>query len=96
MSVWYILNAMGFYTVAPGDPTYSVGRPIFDKVKINLPNGKHFTVIAGNNSPENLFVQTLKLNGKIMEEPFFNHDEIIQGGILEFEMGATENKQLFN
>jgi predicted alpha-1,2-mannosidase len=96
MSAWYILNAMGFYTVTPGDPTYSIGRPIFDKVKINLPNSKHFTVIAANNSPENLYVQTLKLNGKIMKEPFFNHDEILQGGVLEFEMGATENKQLFN
>lgn len=96
MSAWYILNAMGFYAVNPGDPIYSIGRPIFDKVKINLSNGKQFTVIATNNSPENLYVQSLKLNGKMMNEPFFNHDEILQGGTLEFEMGPGKNKQLFN
>jgi predicted alpha-1,2-mannosidase len=96
MSAWYILNAMGFYSVSPGDPTYSVGRPLFDKVTINLSNGKQFEVIAKNNSPKNLYVQSLKLDGKTLEQPFFNHDDILHGATLEFEMGPVENKKLFD
>ena len=96
MSAWYVLNAMGFYSFNPGEPIYSIGRPIFDKTVISLTNGKQFTVIAKNNSSKNLYVQALKLNGKTLEEPFFNHDDLLHGGTLEFEMGPSENKQLFN
>jgi predicted alpha-1,2-mannosidase len=96
MSAWYVLNAIGFYSFCPGAPYYSIGRPIFDKVEINLTNGNKFTVIANNNSPENLFVQSVKLDGKVMDNAFFNHDELIKGGILEFEMGSIENTDLFN
>ncbi|MFN2396932.1 MAG: GH92 family glycosyl hydrolase [Bacteroidales bacterium] len=96
MSSWYVLNAMGFYSFCPGDPIYSIGRPIFDKVEINLPNGKQFTIIANNNSPENMYVQSVKLKGGIMKDAFFNHEEMLTGGTLEFEMGSSENKGLFN
>ena len=96
MSAWYVLNAMGFYSFCPGDDSYSIGRPIFDKVAINLPNGKQFTVIAKNNGPENLYVQSVKLNGETLDKPFFKHDEILKGGMLEFEMGASANKESFN
>jgi predicted alpha-1,2-mannosidase len=96
MSAWYVLNAMGFYSFCPGDPTYSIGRPVFDKVEINLTGGNQFTIIAINNSTENLYIQSVKLNGETMESAFFNHYEIMKGGILEFEMGPSENKQLFN
>ena len=95
MSAWYVLNAMGFYSFCPGDPLYSIGRPLFDKVEINLPNGKLFTIIAKNNSPQNLYIQSVKLNGETMKKAFFSHNEILTGGTLEFEMGPTENKQLF-
>ena len=53
MSAWYILNAMGFYQVCPGKPVYSIGRPLFDKVTINLPEAKTFTIITKNNSKDN-------------------------------------------
>jgi len=96
MSAWYILNAMGFYSFCPGNTTYSIGRPIFDDVVINLSNGKHFTIKTKNNSAKNKFIQSLKLNGKTMTEPFFDHSDIWNGGTLEFEMGPDENKQLFN
>ncbi len=95
MSAWYVLNAMGFYSFCPGKPIYSIGRPIFEKVEINLPNGKVFTVIANNNRPENKYLQLAKLNDKILTEPYFSHDDIVNGGTLEFEMGATPNKNLF-
>ncbi len=96
MSAWYVLNAMGFYSFCPGEPIYSIGRPIFEKVEINLPSGKVFTVIAKNNSSENMYIQSAKLNDKNLNKAFFSHTEILEGGTLEFEMGASANKNIFN
>jgi len=96
MSAWYLLNAMGFYSFCPGDPSYSIGRPIFDKVKINLSNGRVFTIIANKNSAENSYVQKVRLNGENLHNAFFMHDDIVTGGTLEFDMGNSPNKQLFN
>jgi len=96
MSAWYVLNAMGIYSFNPGEPIYSLGRPIFDKVEINISNGKKFTIIAKKNSPKNKFIQSVKLNGNNLESPFIHHQDILTGSILEFEMGASENKTVFN
>ena len=95
MSAWYILNAMGFYSFNPGSTQYSLGRPIFDKVVINLPNGKKFEIVAHNNSATNKYVQNVRLNTKKMTKPFFNHEELCNGGVLEFEMGADKNEKTF-
>lgn len=86
MSAWYILNSMGFYQVCPGKPVYSIGRPIFDEVVINLPDKKAFTITAINNSKENKYIQSVKLNGKAIDVPFFEHKDLINGGSLEFVM----------
>jgi predicted alpha-1,2-mannosidase len=86
MSAWYVLNAMGFYSFCPGDTTYSIGRPIFDTVEINLQSGKKFTIKAKNNSSTNKYIQTTKWNGKDLTTPFFNHEQLISGGLLEFQM----------
>lgn len=86
MSAWYILNSMGFYQVCPGKPVYSIGRPIFDKVVINLPENKTFTITSLNNSKENKYIQAVKLNGKDLVTPFFEHKDMINGGTLEFVM----------
>lgn len=93
MSAWYLLNAIGFYQVCPGNPTYSLGRPLFDEVTIHLPSGKQFTVRAKNNSLENLYIQSASLNGQPMDSPFFTHDEILAGGVLEVVMGPEPNKE---
>ena len=87
MSAWYVLNAMGFYQVCPGKPIYSIGRPLFNKVKIALANGKTFTIIAHNNSRNNKYIQRMSLNGKILKTPFFTHKDIIDGSTLELTMG---------
>lgn len=87
MSAWYVLNAMGFYSFSPGDTSYSIGRPIFDEVEINLPTGKSFKIIAKNNSKENKYIQSSLLNGKALLKPFFTHEQLISGGTLEFKMG---------
>lgn len=87
MSAWYVLNAMGFYQVCPGKPIYSIGRPLFNKVKIALANGKTFTIIAHNNSRNNKYIQKMSLNGKILKTPFFTHKDIVDGSTLELTMG---------
>ena len=92
MSAWYILNSMGFYQVCPGKPVYSIGRPLFDETTINLSDGKTFTIRANNNSSENKYIQAARLNGNPLTEPFFSHEDIVAGGILEFDMGSTPSK----
>ncbi len=96
MSAWYILNALGFYSVCPGSPVYSIGRPIFDSVVIKLSNGNDFKIFANHNNSKSPYVQSVKLNGEPMPDAFFSHDEILTGGTLEFVMGSSENKMLFN
>jgi len=92
MSAWYILNAMGFYQVTPGNPIYTIGRPLFDKVEIPLDSGKVFTIVTENNSPENKYVQDFYLNGTKQEKLFFNHNAIKNGSTLKIIMGNTPNK----
>jgi predicted alpha-1,2-mannosidase len=91
MSAWYILNAMGFYSFNPGSPAYSIGRPLFDEVRIGLRDGKEFTIKAENNSPQNKYIQSVKLNGESLDTPFFLHRDIVNGGVLEFKMGSEPN-----
>ena len=92
MSAWYILNAMGFYQVCPGKPVYSIGRPLFNKATVNLKDGKKFTIIAKNNSRENKYIQSMVLNGKPLDKPFFTHQDIVDGGTLELTMGKVIKK----
>jgi predicted alpha-1,2-mannosidase len=86
MSAWYVLNAMGFYSYCPGIPYYSIGRPLFDEVTIQLENGNTFIVRALNNSRENKYVQSVRLNGKELDKFFFSHKDLMDGGVLELTM----------
>ncbi|MDY0097765.1 MAG: GH92 family glycosyl hydrolase, partial [Bacteroidales bacterium] len=87
MSAWYVLNAIGFYQVAPGDTSWSLGRPLFGRVTVNLENGKTFTVETKNNSPENIYIQSAVMNGTELKSPFFDHEDIVNGGHLVITMG---------
>ena len=91
MSSWYIFNALGFYQVAPGDPTYTISRPLFDKATIALENGKKLIVKTINNNSKNKFVASVSWNGKALKTPFFKHREIVNGGELVFKM--TDKKK---
>lgn len=91
MSAWYVLSAMGFYSVCPGGDYYEIGSPIFDKVTLNLDNGKQFIISAQN--IEEKYVQSLKLNGKNYNKPLVYHKDILDGGQLAFKMGSTPNKK---
>ena len=77
---------MGFYSFCPGRPVYEIGRPIFDKVTIHLSNGKDFVIQAKNNSVENKYIRSMKLNGEKLAEPRFSHFDLMKGGELIFEM----------
>ncbi|WP_163922911.1 GH92 family glycosyl hydrolase [Photobacterium sp. Alg240-V54] len=86
MSAWYIMSAMGFYQVSPADPTYTIGRPIFDKIVMPVHDG-FFTITAKNNSEESIYVKSVSINGKQLDKNFsFNHRELRNNGELNFEM----------
>ena len=91
MSAWYIFSALGFYPVCPGMPYYVIGSPTFDKVEIRLENGKLFTMISNNVSSENIFIQSVLLNGKPYDKNYILHDDIMSGSTFEFTMGSSPN-----
>lgn len=90
-SVWYVFSALGFYPVTPGQPEYVIGSPLFDEISLSLPSGKEFKVVAKNNSKENVYIQSVALNGETFDRTYIKHDEIVQGGVLEFVMGPQPN-----
>jgi len=92
MSAWYVLNAMGFYSVTPGMDYYVIGSPLFDKAIIHLENGKQFTIKTENNSKENRYIQSASLNGKPYFKSILMHQDIMKGGEIKFVMGAVPNK----
>jgi putative alpha-1,2-mannosidase len=85
---------LGFYPVTPGIPVYDVGSPVFDKATIHLKNGKDFVIVAANNSHDNKYVQSVRLNGQPLEQVWFRHADIANGGTLELTMGDTPNTAL--
>ena len=93
MSAWYILSAMGFYPVTPGNGDYVLGTPVFDKVTINLENGKQFVVTANRKNKSDFYVQSVQLNGKPQSASYILHTDIMKGGKLHFALGQTPNKQ---
>ncbi|MCK5815491.1 MAG: GH92 family glycosyl hydrolase, partial [Flavobacteriaceae bacterium] len=92
MSAWYILSAMGFYSVAPGQDIYVIGSPLFEESTINLEDGKQFVIKANDASAANIYIQSATLNGKPYENSFLRHGDIMNGGTLTFEMGPKPNK----
>lgn len=87
MSAWYILSAMGLYQVEPAGGKYIIGTPLCKKVQMNVGDGKTFTIIAHDNSNENIYVQGAKLNGKHYTKSYLLFEEIVRGGTLELMMG---------
>ncbi len=92
MSAWYVFSAIGFYPVTPGSNVYAIGSPLFDRVTINLENGKRFVLEARNNSDKNTYIQSALLNKKQYVKSFLNYSEIENGGVLQFKMSDSPNK----
>lgn len=85
MSAWYVLSALGFYQVCPGTPVYTLGRPMIDHAVIPVKGGQ-FEIKVHDNSPSNMYVAKATLNGTELKSPFFNHNDIEKGGVLELFM----------
>jgi len=94
MSAFVVFSMLGFYPVTPGTPTYDIGSPIFEKATIHLKNGKDFVIVAKNTSRDNKYVQSIRLNGRTLNQIWFRHAEIANGGTLEITMGDTPNLAL--
>ena len=92
MSAFVVFSSMGFYPVTPGLPVYTIGSPIFEITTITLTNNKRFTVTAKGANRENKYIQKALLNGKEIRSPFFTHDELMAGGVLELIMSNKPNK----
>lgn len=86
MSAWYILSSMGIYQVEPSGGKYMFGSPLFDKAEVNVGHGKTFTILAHGNSPKNMYVSHIKLNGKLYNKLYIDYKDIMAGGTLEFFM----------
>jgi putative alpha-1,2-mannosidase len=95
MSAWYVLAASGIHPVCPGDTRYEITSPVFDRVEFRLDpkfaTGKTFVITANNNSRQNCYIQSAKLNGKPLKGCWLNHQQIATGGNLELEMGSKPN-----
>jgi predicted alpha-1,2-mannosidase len=92
MTAFVVFSQMGFYPVTPGLPIYSIGSPVFEKSTIHLENGKRFTVEVKNYDAKNKYIQSATLNGEKWEKPWFSHQDIDKGGVLELVMGNKANK----
>ncbi len=92
MSAWYIISSLGLYQVDPVGGRFVLGTPLFDKASVNVGNGKTFTVVAKNNSAQNIYVQSVRLNGKKYTKSYIDFANIAKGGTLEFTMGAKPSK----
>jgi predicted alpha-1,2-mannosidase len=92
MSSWYVISALGFYSVCPGTDQYVIGSPVFGKATITLENGKKFIVEALNNSKENVYIQSATLNGKPYSRNYITHEDIMNGGTLVLQMGDQPAK----
>jgi predicted alpha-1,2-mannosidase len=92
MSAWYIFTAMGFYPVCPGSDYFVIGSPCIKRAEMHLSNGKNFTTTAENLSEKNIYVQSVRLNGKDWNKPYLPFKEMKDGGSIIYTMGAEPNK----
>ena len=95
MSAWYVFSVLGFYPVNPSELKYQFGSPYIQEAKIEVGPGKFFTVLAPLASEKNKYIRRVRLNGSELNRSYITHQEIMHGGVLEFDMGDTPDKTLF-
>ena len=87
MSAWYVFSAMGFYPVNPADGRYIIGSPLLDECTLKLAGNKEFHIRTIRKSPEDIYIQSVTLNGKKHKDFFITHQNIMNGGTMVFKMG---------
>ncbi|RRA48265.1 GH92 family glycosyl hydrolase [Acidipila sp. EB88] len=90
MAAWYVLSALGIYQVCPAVPEYTFGSPLFQRATVQLAGGKKLVVEAPGNTPETVYVRSVRFNGKQQAGPVIAHDALVRGGTLEFAMSAQK------
>lgn len=90
-SAWYVFSALGFYPVTPAVGQYAIGSPLFRTVRMTMPSGKILTIEAQDNTPENVYIQSVSLNGRPHDKAWFSREQLQQGGTLRFVMGPKPN-----
>lgn len=93
LTAFVVFSQIGFYPVTPGLPMYVIGSPVFETATMDLGNGKTFSVVCRNYSPNNKYIQSVKLNGKDWNKSWFSHNDLMEGGKLELVMGNKPNKE---
>ena len=91
-SAWYIFSAMGFYPVCPGTDQYVLGTPLFNKITLSLENGKQVIISAPDNSEENLYIDSVKFNGKKLDQNWLSHQAMMEGALIDFTMAPVPNE----
>jgi len=91
-SAWYVFSAMGFYPVCPAVDQYVLGAPLFKKLTINLENGKKVVINAPNNSDDNIYINTMTVNGKPYDLTWLSHTLLNNGAVINYGMSAKPNK----
>ncbi|MES2920870.1 MAG: GH92 family glycosyl hydrolase [Verrucomicrobiota bacterium] len=94
MSAFVVLSMMGFYPEVPGVPVYEMGSPVFEKISINLHNGKRFEINAKGSSRDHKYIKSISYNGKPGNALWFRHDDVLGGLKIDIEMSDTPNKEL--
>ena len=89
MSAWYVLSAMGIYPVTMGNDEYAIGSPLFKKVTVHMDNGKDLVINAPDNSKDNMYIQSMKLNGEDYDKNYLKHADLANGAVIDFVMGDT-------
>ncbi|OPC32736.1 GH92 family glycosyl hydrolase [Elizabethkingia miricola] len=92
-SAWYVFSALGFYPVTPATNQYVLGAPLFKEATIHLENGKKIEIKAPQNSQENIYVESLKVNNQPYSKNWLNYQELMKGAVLNFDMKAQPNKE---
>ncbi len=91
-SAWYVFAALGLYPLRMGAPEYAIGSPLFKQARVQLQGGAVLTINADDNTPENVYVQSLKVNGKPWTKAWIPHAVIAAGATLDFQMGPRPSR----
>ena len=93
MTSFVVFSSLGLYPVTPGEAVYAIGSPVFTDARMHLSGGKTFRIVAKGASDDNKYIQRATLNGLSLDAPWISHGQLMEGGVLEFEMGPLPNKE---
>jgi predicted alpha-1,2-mannosidase len=94
MSAWYVMSALGLYAVDPASGNYVLTSPLFEKATLRVSGGKTLTIEAKRTSPDDIYIQSVSVNGKTSDKLWVSHEEIARGGSIVFKLGSKPNEKL--